>query len=200
MKTLKDLFQDELMDMYDAEHRITRALPKMVKTATCEKLKDAFETHLKETEQQIKNLEKVFKLIGEKAKSKKCEATVGLLKEGDEIGAEFKGSPAVNAALIAAGQKVEHYEIASYGCLCEWAKLLGHNDAARLLEQNLEQEKNANDTLTEIARSGDNEEALEGSPAAPERKASPRSRLSGARSAAATKAPRSARIHKQQTK
>jgi ferritin-like metal-binding protein YciE len=162
MKTLNDLFLDELQDMYDAEQRIVRALPKMVKAATCNHLKEAFQSHLEETKGHVTRLEKVFKAIGEKAKAKKCEATVGLLKEGDEIAAEFKGTPAINAALIAAGQKVEHYEIASYGSLHEWAKLLGHDDAADLLEATLEEEKGADEKLTERARETSNEEAKEG--------------------------------------
>jgi ferritin-like metal-binding protein YciE len=162
MKLLKDLFQDELMDMYDAEQRIARALPKMVKAATCTRLQAALQKHLKETKQQIENLEEVFKSIGQKPKAKKCQATVGLLEEGDEIAAEFRSSPAINAALIAAGQKIEHYEIASYGCLHEWAGLLGFERAAALLLENLEQEKGANETLTELARSGNNEEARDG--------------------------------------
>jgi ferritin-like metal-binding protein YciE len=162
MKTLNDLFLDELQDMYDAEQRIVRALPKMVKAATCSHLKEAFQSHLEETEGHVTRLEKVFKAIGEKAKAKKCEATVGLLKEGDEIAAEFKGTPAINAALIAAAQKVEHYEIASYGSLHEWAKLLGHDDAAELLESTLEEEKGADEKLTERARESSNEEAKEG--------------------------------------
>ena len=161
-KTLKELFLGELADMYDAEHRIVRALPKMVKAATCTRLQAALQKHLKETQGQITKLDQVFKSIGEKAKGKKCEATVGLLEEGDEIASEFKGSPAINAALISAGQKVEHYEIASYGCLHEWAGLLGHEKAAGLLEEILNQEKAANETLTELARTGNNEEARDG--------------------------------------
>ena len=160
MKTLKDLFLDELADMYDAERRIVKALPKLAKAATCEKLKEALLTHLKETEGHVTKVEQVFQCFGEKAKGKTCEATVGLLKEGDEIAADFKGSPAINAALISAGQKVEHYETASYGCLHEWAGLLGNEEAASILEEILEQEKAANETLTELARSGSNEEAL----------------------------------------
>ena len=162
MKTLQDLFLDELADMYDAEHRIVRALPKLIKAATCTQLQAALQKHLKETHGQIAKLEQVFKSIGEKAKGKKCEAAVGLLKEGDEIAAEFKGSPAINAALISAGQKVEHYEIASYGCLHEWAGVLGHEEAAGLLQEILDEEKAADETLTELARSGDNEEARDG--------------------------------------
>jgi len=162
MKTLQDLFLDELMDMYDAEQRIARALPKMTKAATCTKLQAALQKHLKETQGQIRGLEQVFKSVGEKARGKKCEATVGLLEEADEIAAEFKGSPAINAALIAAAQKVEHYEIATYGCLVEWAGLLGHQEAAGLLKKTLNQEKTADDALTEIARAGNNEEARDG--------------------------------------
>ena len=119
MKTLKVLFLDELADMYDAERRIVKALPKLAKAATCSDLKKAVLAHLKETEGHVIKLEQVFQSFGEKAKGKTCEATVGLLKEGDEIAGDFKGSPAINAALISAAQKVEHYEMASYGCLHE---------------------------------------------------------------------------------
>src|ERR1022692_525902 len=160
MKTLKELFLDELKDMYDAEHRIIKALPKLAKAATCPKLKAAFLGHLEETKGQVTKLEKVFQSFGETAKAKKCEATVGLLKEGDEIAADNKGEPTINAALISAGQKVEHYEIASYGCLHAWAGLLGNQEAAGLLFSILEQEKAANDKLTELARSNSNKEAL----------------------------------------
>ena len=161
-KTLKDLFLDELKDIYDAEHRIVKALPKLAKAATCEKLKKAFLFHLKETEGHVTKLGQVFQTLGEKAKRKKCEATVGLLEEGDEIAAEFKGSPAINAALISAAQKVEHYEMASYGCLHEWAGLLGNKKAAGLLQEILNEEETANDSLTDLARAGNNEEALGG--------------------------------------
>jgi ferritin-like metal-binding protein YciE len=160
MKTLKDLFLDELKDMYDAEHRIIKALPKLAKAATCEKLKAAFLAHLEETKGHVTKLEQVFQSFGETAKSKKCEATVGLLKEGDEIAADNKGEPTINAALISAGQKVEHYEIASYGCLHEWAGLLGNQEAADLIQEILEEEKAANEKLMELARASCNEEAL----------------------------------------
>ena len=163
MKTLKDLFLAELADMYDAEHRIIKALPKLAKAATCEKLKAAFLAHLGETEGQVTKLEKVFQAFGQKAKGKTCEATVGLLKEGDEIAADNKGEPTINAALISAGQKVEHYEIASYGCLHEWAGLLGNSEAAHLIEEILDEEKAANKKLMELARASSNEEALNGS-------------------------------------
>ncbi len=160
MKILKDLFLDELADMYDAEQRIVKALPKMAKAATCDDLKGAIEAHLKETEGHVKKLEQVFQAFHEKAKGKTCEATKGLLEEGDEIAAEFKGSPAINAALISAAQKVEHYEIASYGCLHEWAGLLGNAKAARLLVEILNEEKAADEKLTALARASSNEEAF----------------------------------------
>jgi ferritin-like metal-binding protein YciE len=161
MKTLKNLFLDELADMYDAERRIVKALPKMAKAATSPDLKAAIKSHLKETEGHVTKLEQVFQSFEEKAKGKTCEATVGLLKEGDEIAADFKGSPALNAALISAAQKVEHYEMASYGCLHEWAGLLGNKEAAGLLEKILGEEKAANETLTKLARARSNAEALD---------------------------------------
>ena len=160
MKTLKDLFLDELEDMYDAERRIVKALPKVAKAATCDDLKAAIQSHLKETEGHVKKLEEVFESFDEKAKGKTCEATVGLLEEGDEIASAFKGSPAINAALISAAQKVEHYEMASYGCLHEWAGLLGNEEAARLLQEILGEEKAANEALTDLARASSNNEAL----------------------------------------
>ena len=160
MKTLKDLFLNELADMYDAERRIVKALPKMAKAATCEELKGAIQSHLKESEGHVKKLEQVFQSFGMKARGQTCEATVGLLEEGDEIAAEFKGSPAINAALISAAQKVEHYEMASYGCLHEWAGLLGNTEAAVLLQEILEEEKAANESLTDLARASSNQEAL----------------------------------------
>src|SRR5579862_3390157 len=123
MKTLKDLFLAGLADMYDAEHRIVKALPQAARAATCEKLKAAFLAHLEETKGHLTSLEKVFQSFGKNAQGKKCEAIAGLLKEGSAMAADNKGEPTINAALISAGQKVEHYEIASYSCLHEWAKL-----------------------------------------------------------------------------
>jgi len=161
MKTLKDLFLHELADMYDAERRIVKALPKLAKAATCNELKKAIQSHLKETEGHVKQLERVFETFGQKAKGNTCEATVGLLKEGDEIASEFKGSPALDAALISSAQKVEHYEIASYGCLHEWAGVLGNKEAGDLIKHILDEEKAANESLTELARTGSNGEALD---------------------------------------
>src|ERR1017187_298795 len=160
MKTLKELFLDELADMYDAERRTVKALPKLAKAATCEKLKAAILAHLKETEGHLTKLEQVFQSFEQKAKGLTCKATVGLLEEGAEIAAEFKGSPAINAALISAAQKVEHHEIAAYGALHEWAELLGNSNAAGLLEEILGEEKAANATLTKLALDGSDKEAL----------------------------------------
>lgn len=160
-KTLKDLFLDELADIYDAEKRLVKALPKMAKAATSVDLQEAIETHLRETKGHVTKLEQVFQSFALPAKGKTCEATKGLLEEGEEIAADFKGSPTINAALIAAAQKVEHYEIASYGCLHEWAGMLGNKEAAGLLKKILDEEKAANESLTVLARTGSNQEALD---------------------------------------
>ena len=161
MKTLKELFLNQLADMYDAERRIVKALPKMAAAATCDKLRKAFEFHLKETQGHVTKIEQVFQLFDVKAKGQTCKATVGLLEEGDEIAMDFKGSPTINAALISAAQKVEHHEMAAYGCLHEWATLLGNKEAAGLLQEILDQEKAANESLTALARASSNEEALD---------------------------------------
>ena len=153
MKTLQDLFLDQLGDMYYAEKQLVRALPKMAKAATHDELKNAFQSHLKETEDHVTKVESVFDAVGAKAKAKKCEAILGLLEEGDDIASDHRRSPTINAALICAAQKVEHYEMASYGCLREWAELLGNSQAASLLQEILDQEKAADDKLTELARS-----------------------------------------------
>ena len=160
MKKLKDLFLDEVADMYDAERRIVKALPKLIKAATCEKLKAALMAHLKETEGHVTKLEQIFQSLDQTAQGKTCKATVALLEEGGDIAAEFKGSPAINAALISAAQKVEHHEIASYGALHEWAELLGHSKAAGLLEEILGEEKAANATLTKLALDTSDKAAL----------------------------------------
>jgi ferritin-like metal-binding protein YciE len=159
-KTLRDLFLDELADMYDAEKRIVKALPKLAKAATCQELRGAFLSHLKETEGHVKQLERVFACFDQKARGKACEATIGLLKEGEDIAEEFKGSSAIDAGLIAAAQKVEHYEIASYGCLHEWAELLENPKAARLLRAILDEETAANETWNARAHASSNDEAL----------------------------------------
>lgn len=161
MKHLEELFLDELADMYDAEHRLTKALPKMVKAATHEELKEAFQKHLDETEGQVARLEKVFQVFDRRPKAKRCEAMVGLIKEADDIVSDNKGQPTINAALICAAQKVEHYEIASYGCLRTWAEQLGQEEAAQTLQDILDEEKAADEALTELAQHRCNESAQE---------------------------------------
>jgi ferritin-like metal-binding protein YciE len=160
MKTLKDLFLDGIADMYDAERRIVKALPKLVKAATSEKLKAALLAHLKETEGHVTKLEQVFQSLDQKAKGNTCKTTVALLEEGGDIVAEFKGSPALDAALISAAQKVEHHEIAAYGALHAWAGLLGNREAASRLDEILGEEKAANAMLTKLALDGCDQEAL----------------------------------------
>jgi ferritin-like metal-binding protein YciE len=158
-RTLETLFLDELADMYDAENRLTRALPKLAKCATHGELREVFQTHLAETKGHVRKLQSVFRTFGRTPRGRKCEAIRGLLKEGDDIASSNKSSPTINAALISAAQKVEHYEIASYGCLREWAEQLGQEEAARLLEEILDEEKAADLLLTGLARGCCNETA-----------------------------------------
>ena len=158
-KMLDDLFKDTLKDIYYAENKILKALPKMAKAAQASELKAAFEKHLKETQGQVARLEKVFGLNDMAPKSKKCEAIEGILKEGSEITKEFKGAPALDAGLISAAQAVEHYEMARYGTLKRWAEQLGLNEAAKLLDQTLTEEKNTDRSLTGLADSMINQHA-----------------------------------------
>jgi ferritin-like metal-binding protein YciE len=156
---LHELFLDELADIYNAEKQLTKALPKMAKAAQSQELKEAFETHLEETENQISRLEQATKALGETLKRKKCKGMEGLLEEGKEMMEEKDDSSALDAALIASAQKVEHYEIASYGTLCNWAEMMGHREALELLKQNLAEEKATDEKLTEIAESTANQQA-----------------------------------------
>ena len=162
MKTLEDLFLESLADMYYAENQLVKALPKMAKAATHGPLRGAFETHLAETEGHVQKVEAVFKALGKNPKSKKCPAILGIIDEADEIASENKKSPTINAALIFAAQKAEHYEIASYGGLRDWAKLLGHDDVANTLDEILDEEKAADGKLTELAEDACNELAKSG--------------------------------------
>jgi len=150
MKSLSELFEHTLQDVYYAENAITKALPKVAKTAKDAKLKKAAEDHLAETKDQIKKLEQVFKSIGKKASGEKCDAIEGLIKEADGLMEEASGT-ALDAGLLAACQAVEHYEIARYGSLREWAKDLGHDEAHKLLSEILDQEKATNNKLTNLA-------------------------------------------------
>ena len=161
IKSLDELFTDELFDILDAEQRLTEALPKMAEAATEKKLADGFRTHLAETKGQIERLEKVIKLIGIDRKKEKCEAMVGLIKEGEDFIKNIDEGPVLDAALITAAQKVEHYEIASYGTLVALAKTLGHDEAVGLLEESLEEEKATDEKLTALAEESVNEHALQ---------------------------------------
>jgi len=159
---LMKLFEEELKDIYWAEKALTKAIPKMIKNATSEELIEALENHLTETEEQIKRVEQVFEIIGKKATAKKCEAMEGLLKEAEEIMEECEEGAMCDAGIISASQKVEHYEIASYGTLRQFAQTLGLEDAADLLQTTLDEEKAADQKLTEVAVSAVNVEANEG--------------------------------------
>jgi ferritin-like metal-binding protein YciE len=159
LKTLHDAFLDELRDLYNAEKQITKALPKMVKAASAAPLADAFESHLKETEGQIKRLEQVFESLGEPVKSKTCDGMAGIIEEGKNIISEDFDEAAMDAALIAAAQKVEHYEIGSYGTVIAWAEAMGHNEAARLLKITLDEEETTDEKLSSLATGGINEQA-----------------------------------------
>jgi ferritin-like metal-binding protein YciE len=161
VKKLDDLFMDILKDIYYAEKKILTALPKMAKAARSPDLKAAFEKHERETEGQVNRLEKVFGLLKQIPKGKKCEAIEGLVKEGQEGIKEFKGSPALDAALLATAQAVEHYEISRYGTLIAWANRLDMPQAAKLLQQTLQEEKNTDEALTELAEAAINAEAQE---------------------------------------
>ena len=158
-KTLDDLFHETLKDIYYAEKKILTALPKMAKAAQSEELQAAFEKHEGETEGQVDRLEKVFELIDQPAKGKTCDAINGMIDESKEIMKEFRGSAALDAGLLAAAQAVEHYEISRYGTLKTWAKELGLDEAASLLEETLQEEKKTDEALTELAESAVNEEA-----------------------------------------
>ena len=158
-KKLDDLFLDGLKDIYNAEKQILRALSKMGKSANSDQLRQAFETHREETDGQVQRLEQVFEIVGKRPQGKPCEAMQGLVEEGKEIMDEFKESDALDAGLIAAAQAVEHYEIARYGTLRTWAKQLGMDDAASLLEETLEEEKKTDQLLTELAEQEANREA-----------------------------------------
>jgi len=158
---LMKLFEEELKDIYWAEKALTKALPKMIKNATSEELISALENHLTDTENQVKRAEQVFEAIGKKATAKKCEAMEGLIKEAEEIMKTCEDGVMRDAGIIAAGQKVEHYEIASYGTLRQFADTLGLNDAVTLLQTTLDEEKAADQKLTEVAVSAVNIQANE---------------------------------------
>jgi ferritin-like metal-binding protein YciE len=159
--TLHDAFIDELRDTYDAEKQLTKALPKLAKAASNPKLRQAFETHLQETQGQIERLEQVFESLDEKVRGKHCDGIAGIIEEGKSIMEEDFDETTMDACLIAAGQRAEHYEMAAYGTLVAWAEAMGHSEAANLLQQNLEEEKAADKKLSAIAESGINQSAAD---------------------------------------
>jgi ferritin-like metal-binding protein YciE len=162
MDSLQDLLQDELKDIYDAEKQLTKVLPKLAKKASNEQLTEAFESHLQETEEHIVRLERIFKQMGMPVRGKKCEGMQHLIAEGNDMIAECEDDDTRDAVMIAAAQKVEHYEIASYGTIRTWANLLGKSDVAAILEETLDEEKAADVKLTSIAESFVNEAAIDG--------------------------------------
>jgi len=162
MKTLQDLFVHELKDLHSAEKQIIKALPKMIKAASNEELRTALEEHLEETEEQLRRLEQLFEQFELPTRGPKCQAMEGLIEEGKEALEESMEDDVRDAAIIAAAQRVEHYEMAGYGCARTFAEQLGHHDAAQLLQQTLEEEKAADEKLTQIAMQNVNQEAAVG--------------------------------------
>ena len=159
--TIHDAFVEELRDTYDAEKQLIKALPKMAKAATSAELRSAFETHLEETRGHVERLEQVFESLEEKVKGKHCDGIAGIIEEGKSIMEEDFDEAAMDACLIAAGQRAEHYEMAAYGTLVAWARAMGHTEAADLLQETLDEEKAADEKLTTIAEGGINQEAAE---------------------------------------
>jgi ferritin-like metal-binding protein YciE len=159
-KTLDDLFLDTLKDIYYAERKILKALPKMARGAQSPSLKAAFEKHRDETEGQVERLQQVFELLGKRAQGKTCPAIDGILEEGEEILEEYKDMPALDAGLVSAAQAVEHYEITRYGTLKRWAQMLGMKDAERLLDATLKEESKTDGDLTAFADSSANQKAM----------------------------------------
>ncbi len=157
--SLEDLFAHQLKDVYYAEHRITKALPKMIAKATSPALKQGFETHLAETETQIQRLDQVFSMLGLKAESVTCQAIDGIIKEAEEVVGEVADAAVLDAGLLAAAQAVEHYEIARYGTLVAWGRRLGHGDAVALFEKTLAEEKATDKKLTDLAAAEVNKKA-----------------------------------------
>ena len=160
-KGLEDLFLDGLKDIYYAEKKITKALPKMARAAESGELVAGFEKHLAETEAQVERLEQVFELLGKPARGKTCPAIDGILEEGEEIIQEYKGAPALDAGLVAAAQAVEHYEIARYGTLIAWAEQLGMGEAVDLLKSTLAEEEATDEALSALGEGGVNQRAMQ---------------------------------------
>jgi len=158
---LENLFHDSLRDIYYAERKILKALPKMMRAAQSDELRAAFEKHRGETEVQVERLQQVFELMGKRAQAKTCPAIDGILEEGEEVMESYKGSQALDAGLVASAQAVEHYEIARYGTLCAWAKVLGMDEAAELLQQTLAEETATDEALSSLAEASINSTAVQ---------------------------------------
>jgi len=158
-KGLHDLFLDELRDVYDAEKQLIKALPKMAKASSSDELREAFESHLEETRTHVERLEQAFKLLNEPARGKHCAGIAGIIEEGSDLMEEDLEDAAMDAGLIAGGQRAEHYEITAYGSLIEWARTMGHDEVVTVLTETLEEEKAADQKLTQIAESGVNANA-----------------------------------------
>ena len=159
--TLHDAFIDELRDTYDAERQLTKALAKLAKAASSPPLRDAFESHLTETHGQIERLEQVFESLDEKVRGKHCDGIAGIIEEGKAIMEEDFDDDTMDACLIAAGQRAEHYEMAAYGTLVAWARSMGHDEAADLLQETLDEEKAADEKLSSLAEGGINQAAAD---------------------------------------
>jgi ferritin-like metal-binding protein YciE len=158
-QTLHDAFIDELRDTYDAERQLLKALPKLAKASAAAELREAFESHLEETRGQVERLEEVFASLDEKVRGKHCDGIAGIIEEGKSVMEEDFDDVTMDACLIASGQRAEHYEMAAYGTLVAWARALGHDDAADLLQQTLDEEKAADEKLTALAEGGINQQA-----------------------------------------
>lgn len=192
--TMHDAFIEELRDTYDAEKQLVKALPRMAKAASSADLQTAFETHLEETRGHIDRLERVFESLEEKARGKHCEGMAGIVEEGKSMMGEEFDDATMDAALIAAAQRVEHYEMAAYGTLVAWARAMGHTEAADLLQETLEEEKATDEKLTTLAEGGINQEAAElAHPAEDEEEEEERPARGGRGGSATAVAKRSAR-------
>lgn len=161
LASLDDLFLEQLRDLHDAETQMLKALPKMAKASTCTKLRGAFETHLKQTEEHVHRLEEIFAELGHKPAGQKCKAMEGLIAEGSELIEADADDMVLDAALIASAQRVEHYEMAGYGTAATYATILGHKSAAKLLHQTLEEERTTDRNLTELAEKSTNVKAMQ---------------------------------------
>lgn len=162
-RTLRDLYVDELRDLYDAENRLVKALPKMAKTSTSDELRTGIEEHLEQTKEHVNRLKTILTDMGEKAGGKKCPGMIGILREGEEMMDEDFDGALMDAALISAAQRVEHYEIAAYGCVRTWADLLGETQAQQLLDKTLEEEKQTDEKLTQLSEQLNSQAQSEGS-------------------------------------